>query len=337
MYELLGLCLALSALLALNAFASAIAEGIWRGVALRVERWPAAARSRLLFALRVSPSALAAAFVFALVVPAYLLNEPPNTGEIVGAKLLILATASAAGVLLACWRIARTWRATRRLARDWMQHAVPVDVEGLRLPTYSIRHRFPVIAVIGVVRPRLFIAAQIFDALTAEELSAALAHERGHVVARDNLKRAVLQAGQDALLLAPLGRSLRREWQRESELAADEFAAAAGPVAALNLASAIVKISRLIPGGARPTLPAGAHLLGDEEGGLSRRVRNLVNLASSSRSMRPHASLCAVGSAITIELWLGLCVCAAGAFILTHPFVLKATHAAIERVVETLR
>jgi Zn-dependent protease with chaperone function len=335
-YELLGICLVLATLLALNAFASALAEGVWRVVAPRVSRWPASARARLLFALRVSPSALAAAIVFALVVPAYLLNEPPNTGERVGAKLLILATASATGVLLACWRIARTLRATRRLSHDWMQHAERVVIEGLRLPAYSIRHRFPVIAVIGVVRPRLFIAAQIFDTLTAEELTAALAHECGHVVARDNLKRAVLQAGQDALLLAPLGRSLRREWQRESELAADEFAASAGSVAALNLASAIVKISRLIYGGARPTLPAGAHLLGDEEGGLSHRVRNLLRLASSSEGTRSNASLRA-GAAITIEMWLGLCICAAGSFIITHPFVLKATHTAIERVVETLR
>jgi Zn-dependent protease with chaperone function len=333
-YALLGICLALSTLLTLNAFASALAEVIWRVVAPRISLWPAIARARLLFALRVSPSALAAALVFALVVPAYLLNEPQNTGEIVGAKLLILAAASAVGVLLAFWRIARTWRATRGLSRDWMRHAEPVEVAGLRLDAYSIRHRFPVIAVIGVLRPRLFIAAQIFDSLTAGELAAALAHERGHVEARDNLKRAVLQAGQDALLLAPLGRSLRRAWQRESELAADEFAASAGPAAALDLASAIVKISRLIPGGARPTLPAGAHLLGDEGDGLSRRVRNLLRLASAPDGACLLDGLRA-SSRITAALWLG--IFSAFAFLLTHPVVLKATHVAIERVVESLR
>jgi Zn-dependent protease with chaperone function len=333
-YELLGICLALSALLALNALASALTEVIWRAVAPRVSQWPAVARARLLFALRVSPSALAAGLVFALIVPAYLLNEPPNTGEGVGAKMLILASASAAGVLLALWRIARTWRATRGLARDWMRRAEPVEVEGLRFPAYSIRHKFPVIAVIGVLRPRLFIASQIFDALTTDELAAALAHELGHVEARDNLKRAVLQAGQDALLLAPLGRSLRREWQRESELAADEFAATACPAFALELASAIVKISRLISDGARPTMPAGAHLLGEEEGGLAQRVRRLLHLASTPVSARSFESP-RTGLALTTALWLGLC--GAGAFLLTHPVILKVTHAAIERVVETLR
>ncbi|MDT7807230.1 MAG: hypothetical protein QOJ70_1043 [Acidobacteriota bacterium] len=335
MYELLGICLALSALLAFNALASALAELVWRAVAPRVSLRRAAARARLLFTLRMFPSALAAAVVFALIVPSYLVTEPKNTGESVGAKLLLLAVASAAGVLLAVWRIARTWLATRRLARDWMRNAVRVEVEGSRVPAYSIRHRFPVIAVIGVLRPRLFIAEQIFDALTSEELAAALNHERGHVVARDNLKHALLQAGQDALLLlAPLGRSLRREWQRESELAADEFAATGSPVAAVNLASAIVKISRLVPAGARPSLPAGAHLLGEEEDGLSRRVRNLLRMASSKGRSGTHHNPSGRLPWTTL-LWLGLCV--TGSLLITHPAILKATHFAIERVVESLR
>ena len=335
MYLLLGTCLALSALLALNAFASALAGLAWRALAPRVAHKPAAVRARLLFALRATPPALAAALVFALLLPAYLLHEPHDTEETVGAKLLLLAAVSAAGVLLACWRVARTWLATRRLARDWMLHAEPFGAEGVRVPAYRIRHRFPVIAVIGVLRPRLFVASQLFDALTPGELSSALAHERGHVEARDNLRRAVMQAGQDALLpLAPLGRSLRREWQHESELAADEFAASAGPAAALDLASALVKISKLIPAGATPTLPAGAHLLGAGDGdGLSRRVRALLRLASSPESelasKRLHASR-PLGAALCVTL------CAAAAPLLTHPAVLRATHAAIEHVVEHL-
>jgi len=333
LYLLLGTCLALSALLALNAFASVLAELAWRAVAPRVAHRSAAVRARLLFALRVSPPALAAALVFALLLPAYLLYEPHDTGERVGAKLLLLAAVSAAGVLLACWRVARTWLATRRLVGDWMRHAEPFTAEGASVPAYRIRHRFPVIAVIGVLRPRLFIATQIFDALTPGELASALAHERGHVEARDNLKRAVLQAGQDALLvLAPLGRSLRREWQRESELAADEFAASAGPAAALDLASTIVKISRLIPAGATPTLPAGAHLLGEADDGLSQRVRALLRLASSPEHARASKSLRARRPLLVA---LGLCLCAA-APLLAHPEVLKATHDAIERIVEHL-
>lgn len=332
MYSLLCICLTLSALLALNALASALAGVVWRALAARVQGWGARARARLLFALRATPPAAAAALAFTLIVPAYLLHEPADSGERVSIKLLILSCVSAAGVLLACWRVARTWVATRRLARDWMRHAEPFEIEGSTVPTFRIRHSFPVIAVIGVVRPRLFVASQVFGALTPEELAAALAHERGHVEGHDNLKRALLQAGEDALLHAPLGRSLRRAWQSESEMAADEFAAAAGPAAALDLASAIVKISKLIPRGARPTLPAGAHLLGDGEDGTSRRVRNLLRLASSAEYKR-------TGLHTRSPLAAALCfsIFAVGAYVLMHPEIFMATHVAIEHVVEQLR
>jgi Zn-dependent protease with chaperone function len=329
-YALLCICLTLSALLAVNALASALAGVAWRALAPRVQGWGAGARARLLFALRVSPTAAAALLAFALVVPAYILHEPAESGERVGVGLFALACASAAGVLLACWRVTRTWVATRRLVRDWMRGAEPFEVGGVGVPAFRIRHGFPVIAVVGVLRPRLFVAARVFDVLTPEELAAALAHERGHVEGRDNLKRALLQAGEDALLHAPLGRALGREWQRESEMAADEFAAAAGASVALDLASAVVKISKLIPRGARPFLPAGAHLLGED--GTSRRVRNLLRLASSGEGAR-------VGSRARSPLALALCVCSvtAGAYLVTHPEVLRATHVAIEHVVEHLR
>ena len=334
MYELIGTCLALTALLALNAAASALAEVVWRAVRSRSSRWAAEARARFLFALRVLPPALAAAFVFALVVPAYVLTEPQHTDETVGAKLLILAAASAAGLLAATWRIARTWWATRRLAREWLRRAEPVAVEGVTIPAYRILHRFPVIAVVGVLRPRLFIASQIFDALGADELAAALAHERRHVEARDNFKRAALQTSQDALLFAPLGRTLARAWARDCELAADESAASESPAAALSLASAIIKISRLIPAGARPTLPAGAHLLGGEEDDLSRRVRNLLRLAATGGRRRlPQRS-----PALSLLSWtfrLGLC--AAALFVIAQPSVLRVAHTAIEQVVAGLR
>lgn len=332
MYALLCICLTLSALLAVNVLASALAGAVWRALAARVQGWDACTRARLLFALRVTPPAAAAGLAFALIVPAYLLHEPPDSGERVGVKLFVLACLSAAGVMLAAWRVARTWVVTRRLVRDWMSHAEPFEVEGTTVPTFLIRHSFPVIAVIGVLRPRLFVAAQVFDAITPEELAAALAHERGHVEGRDNLKRALLQAGEDALLHAPLGRSLRRAWQSESEMAADEFAAAAGPAAALDLASAIVKISKLIPRGARPTLPAGAHLLGDGEDGTSRRVRNLLRLAASAKGSRAglHSR-----SPLTAAFCFG--IFAVGAYILMHPEILMTTHVAIEQVVENLR
>jgi Zn-dependent protease with chaperone function len=331
-YELIGTCLALAALLALDACGLLLAAAAWRVASRRTSRRPAASRARLLFTLRVMPPALAALLVLALVLPAYVLKEPAHTSETVGLKLLLLAAASAAGVLFALRRVAATWLATRRLSREWVGRGEPVEVRGASVPVYRIRHRFPVVAVVGALRPRLFVAAQVFEALGEGELASALAHERRHVEARDNLKRALLQAGQDALPFFPFGRALARAWRRESELAADEYAASRGPAAALDLASAIVKISRLMPEGERPVLPAGAHLLGADEDGLSRRVLHLLRLASTDRRA------CAAPTARSLPaqaLWLGLS--AAFLFAVTRPEVLNATHAAIERAVALLR
>lgn len=334
MYALIGTCLALAALLALDACGLLITTAVWRVASARASAWPAASRARLLFTLPVLPPALAALFVFALVLPAYVLTEPAHTSETVGVKLLLLAAASAAGVLLALRRVAATWLATRRLARAWVSRAEPVEVRGVGIPAYRIRHRFPVVAVVGALRPRLFIAAQVFDALDAEELAAALAHERRHVEAHDNLKRALLRAGQDSLPLFPAGRALVRAWQRESELAADEYAASRGPASALNLASAIIKISRLVPAGERPVLPAGAHLLGADEDGLSRRVLRLLQLAPTGGGAHSSPDTSA-RSLPASALWLGLS--ASFLFAVTRPEVLNLTHAAIERAVALLR
>jgi Zn-dependent protease with chaperone function len=336
MYQLLGLCLAFATLLTANALAAVAAVALWRAwLERRTHAWSAAARAQLLFALRVAPCALALAFVCALVVPAYLRFEPEATGEGVSFKLAALAALSIAGLALAAWRGLRAWLATRRLVTDWLRHAEACELPGIHLPTYRVAHRFPVVAVVGTLRPRLFIARQLFDALDAGELSAALAHEYGHLAARDNLKRALLRACRDALTIMPAGRTLDRAWAESAEAAADEYAARAGDAdSALALASALVKIARRVPQGARPAMPAGAFLLGELNGGsLAWRVRRLTQLAASDpaaaqRHNAPHAAW----------LWAGACTLfIAAALVATDAHALAAMHTALEYVVKALR
>ena len=121
------------------------------------------------------------------------------------------------------------------------------------------------------------------------ELSAALAHEVGHVIAGDNLKRGLLRACRDTLLIIPSGRRLDAAWKEASEAAADEYAAARDRMVGLDLASALVKIARLVPVGSRPTLPAGAYFVcGEDPSGFKARVRNLVKLAGSGQLNLPR-------------------------------------------------
>src|SRR5262249_52807840 len=147
---------------------------------------PARTRAQIIFTLRVFPLAGAFIVVAALILPSYLTYEPWPSDEVVTAKLAALTLISAVGIGLAVWRGLVSLRATRRIVANWRRHAEVLDLEGAPVSAYHIRHPFPVIAVAGVIRPRLFIASQIFDSLNDDEITAAIRHEAGHLAMRDN-------------------------------------------------------------------------------------------------------------------------------------------------------
>jgi Zn-dependent protease with chaperone function len=333
MYELLGFSLALAALLTVNAFVSVLAAALWRGVRRLTHRWSAATRANVLFTLRVFPSASAIVFVLTFFVPAYIEHEPRMTTEVVSLKLAALAFLSVAGLALAVWRGLMTWQVTRRLVADWLVHAVPVNVENVSIPAYRVTHRFPIVAVVGAIRPRLFIANQIFDTLSDEEIQAVVAHELGHLATRDNLKRALVRACRDMLMMVPCGRSLDRAWAECAEEAADEHAAhARGAVGALDLAGAMIKISRAVPVGVKPTMPAGAFLLSEASGDVVQRVRRLTELATIDNNYGLRRNFFS-----TFIMWAFTgCLLAMITFIATNAQMSLWMHTTIERIVSAL-
>ena len=333
MYELLGISLVLATLLTINAVASLAAAGCWRLLAKMSRHWSSRSRAEILFALRAGPPVIAVIAVAAFLIPSFLIHEPYSTNEVVGNKLGLLALISAVGVALALWRTIRSWLATRSLLNEWLVAAVPVVLPGISIPTFRIPHSFPIIAVVGSLRPRLFIADRVLASLTQEELVAAIAHECGHLAARDNFKRSTLRACRDALLIIPCGRSLDRAWAEASESAADEYAAEESASLALNLASALVRIASMIPAGARPAIPVAAFLVGGEETrGVKARVRRLLEIASNNHRARVRRrSLVGVAPLISIGFLFFLGITAG-----TNPQVLRSVHVLIERVVHLL-
>jgi len=332
MFELLGICLALAAVLATGALAAMLTSSLWRVFRARAEDWPAESRARLIFALRVFPAVIAVICAGALLLPAYIAHEPRRAVEPVSLKLGVLAVISAAGLLLALWRGVAAWVATRRLVKDWLRVAEPVEFDQIRIPAYRLRHQFPVIAIVGAIRPKLFVADHLFLSLTREEMAAAIAHESGHLVARDNLKRAALRACRDSLTIFPCGVSLDRAWASASESAADEHAANGGGTVALDLASALVKIARLVPKGVKPTMPASALLIGDADG-IAQRVRRLARLATLD-------NVSSGGSVFASKAWPRACFAAmliSAILLMNSPSTLLAIHHAIEFVVSKLQ
>jgi beta-lactamase regulating signal transducer with metallopeptidase domain len=332
MYNLLGICLALTLLLAINSIASLAVAALWRSVANPSRKWPAAARARLLFALRMFPTTAAFVAVALFFIPSYLSYEPTRTGEVVTVKLGLLSILSAVAILLVIWRLVTSWNATHRLVANWRRHAKTIEIEGVSIPAYRVQHPFPVIAIVGVMRPRLFIAEQIFQSLNQDEIAAAILHEMGHLAARDNLKRWLICACRDLLAIVPAGRFLDREFIEATEAAADEFAARKGCSVALDLAAAIIRIARMVPNGARPSMPAGAFLVGERSGAIEGRVRRLTQIADEGNANNDkRAKLlnlitrCCLGASL-----------AAVVFAAMTPSVLATLHRGIEQIVIAL-
>jgi Zn-dependent protease with chaperone function len=283
--------------------------------------------------MRIGPPTIAVIWIVAFIIPSYLVYEPHSTDEFVSFKLGTLAAISAFGVGCAIWRGIRSSRATRSLLNMWMADSVRVELKGVTVPAYQLKHTFPIIAVVGTFRPRLFIAEQVLKTLTKDELAAAIAHEYGHMAAYDNLKRSMLRASRAALLIIPCGRSLDRAWGEASESAADEHAAQRSSATALDLASALVRIARLIPLDERHVMPSSAFFVGAEETrGVKARVRRLLELSTTDPSL--------LGSSppiLRVLPWLILIlVVVVGLTIETRPHVLATVHLLIEHVVVLL-
>ena len=335
MYEFLGITLALALLLTINAIATMVAAGFGR--LCKGLLWKCSARTcaEILFVMRIGPPVIAIVAIAVFMIPGYLAHEPYTTNEVVSWKLFGLAAISAIGVGLAIWRGLRSYLATRSLLNDWLAYSTRIELESVTVPTYVLRHRFPIIAVVGAFRPRLFIADHVLQSLSEEELAAALAHEYGHLAARDNFKRSVMRVSRAALLIIPCGRSLDRAWSEASESAADEHAAQESSLVALNLASALVRIARMIPKGQRQVMPAAvsAFLIGSEDApGVKVRVKRLVELAATDPSL-----LASNASIVRFVPWFVLALTiVVSVTIESRPQVLAAVHQVVEHVVHIL-
>ena len=334
MYAFLGITLVLALLLTINATATMIAAAFGRLCKPLLRKCSARTRAEILFVMRIGPPVIAIIAIAAFMIPSYLAYEPHATQEVVSWKLGALATLSAIGVGLAISRGLRSWLATRSLLKTWLASSTRMELESIKIPTFVLKqHTFTIIAVGGAISPRLFIANHVLESLSEEELAATIAHEYGHLAAGDNFKRSVMRVSRAALLLIPCGRSLDRSWSEASESAADEYAAQQSSLVALNLASALVRIARMIPKGQLQAMPAAVSaFLSDDAPGVKVRVRRLVELAAADpRLLVSNASL------VRFVPWFVLSlIVVIGVTIESRPQALAAVHSFVEHVVVVL-
>jgi hypothetical protein len=294
------------------ALLSAVEATLVALVARSLARRPSASRASAFLALRLFPAAGALAFAAALVLPTFLYYEPSHTDEPLRRTMAAVAAIGIVLLARAVWRVASTWIATRRLARRWLRSGRPIAGLAPGLPAFVIDEPFPTVAVVGCVRPSLFVSDRVFEECTADEVRAMVSHERAHVASRDNLKRLLLRACPGL----PFGARLDSAWSAAAEEAADAAAAASDPDRRLDLANALIRLARLAP---EPNLPAGVSAF-YHGGSIETRVRLL--LEPPVPAARRHERLMAVLACATLAL----------AFVVSAP----AIHAAMEALVRLL-
>ena len=238
------------------------------------------ARARRYLLVRAFPAAASLLFVVAFFLPVLCRYEPGSADERLSLAMCVLATATVSIVVAALVRGLRSIWATRRLSRSWEAAARPLELKEFSIPAFVIEARFPIVAIVGIGRQRLYVARKVLANCSAEEFEAILSHERAHIRYSDNLLRLILRCFPDLLAFTPTAGWLERGWAQASEEAADDEAVAAGK--GLALASALCKLARL----ARGTLPVAAMALhgdGDVAHRLGRLVRPETRAISVSR------------------------------------------------------
>ncbi len=230
----------------------------------------ASARAAALLRLRLVPI-VTACTVLVFAGSGLFRFESRDGDEVLGWTIWSLGGFGAALLAVITVRLVRLHWRTRALVRTWMADAAPFVWPGLTLPAFRLSTGFPVVAVLGILRPRLVIDQTVLDSCSRDEVAAILAHEQGHIRRLDNLRRLVFAAAPGV----PWPTGLSQAWRDATEEAADDEAAATGPDTRFHLATALLRVSRLAPheDGWHTELPASALYRGE---GLERRVRRLV-------------------------------------------------------------
>lgn len=304
--------------------ALAVATRLSAGTAIRMAaRMKPSSAARFLFFLRISPMLLTAFALLAFCIPSYLWLEPRATGEKVGFICFLMATLGAAIWVLSITRVVSAVRGTIQYLHQCERRGQKIQMPGEPTPALLLADKAPVLAVAGVVHPRLVISRAVLRGLTAEQRDAALRHERAHRTSRDNIKRFLILLSPDVLPFLRAFTGLERSWAKFTEWAADDQATEGDSHRALSLASALVCVAKM---GSKPKLSYLFSSLLDEDRELTERVDRL--LRPQPNPGKPAEVL------IPFLASAGALVAAATAVVLVWPGSLSLVHQALERLVD---
>jgi len=263
MFVLRGIAVSLTFFVLLYCVLSLIVVSGWRY--LRFWRSASAqGQASLLFWARVFPLLASAFITLVLVVPSFVLREPRSIHEDMAVPL-VLGIGCLLLFALGAFRVIAALTRTSRVVANWLKGADALDA-GVTAPTFRANGT-PPLTLVGVCSPRVLVSEATVALLNRDELRVAVRHEIAHMRSRDNLKKLFLYCSP-----FPGMASLESAWQEAAELAADD-GAVESICDALDLATALIKLSRLMP--VRNT-PAFTMALVNGHGSVRGRVERLL-------------------------------------------------------------
>lgn len=278
--------------------------------------------ARLLLTVRLLPAAFAAFVVAALCVPSYLWLEPNANAERVGIACCVAALLGATMWAVSLLRVSRAIFVSARYRRQYLRRERVTRASMHQAPVVVVESERPLLALAGIIRPRIVVSRAVVQTLSPDQFDAALEHERAHRSSRDNLKRFLLLLAPGFFPFARAFTVLDRSWARFTEWAADDCAADGDLQRSLSLAEALVRVARL--GAAQPMSVFFSSLIEDGRD-LSIRVDRLLGREPLPENPRRGRRALLTGISVLI---VGILVAA-----MMRPATLYSVHRLLEQLI----
>jgi hypothetical protein len=320
-YALRLFCLCVASFFVVNAGVGLLLSAVSRAAIRAAETMRARRAARFLFLIRILPFALGIGVVLGLCVPSYLWFEPHATAERVGVGCLALVFFGAASWLVSVARVSRAMVAASRCQQLWKETGHEDRLPGESLRAMVVEKDAPLLALAGILRPRLIVSRGVLSALSSDQLGVALYHENAHRVSRDNLKRLFLLLVPDPLPFVRRLGTFDEAWAKFAEWAADDEAVQGDSNRAVALASALLRVARM-GSGPRLSFLHTSLVGGDRE--LAARVERLLEVETSGPQPPSQTR--------SLEFGAGFATAALIATLLAGPAILSSVHRLLELV-----
>ena len=228
-----------------SALSLAVAFAWW--TLRRVPRSTAFQSAGFIFGLRIFPFAVSMIATVFLTLPSFWLMERRSFDE--DATTFFLAGFALLLLIAGAIRVLQAQLRTSQAVTEWLRNASS-DEEG-SIAAMSAKKGAPALMLVGVCRSKVMVSDMAAAVLNDNELRVAIRHELGHRRSWDNLKKLLINATPFLGM-----RTIERAWREAAELAADDSAVETRQDA-LDLASALIKLSRSSRQWSEPELASG--------------------------------------------------------------------------------